>query len=209
MSTQAVASSAAAAASATSTASTSTSGSSVLSQNDFLKLLMTQLQNQDPLNPTDTNSFVQEMCQLTSTQAITQMGTDINNLVTSMQGGAMGQWASAIGDYMKVSSTSISQGDQVTLSPSGSYDSLTLTLKDSSGNETTKTYGSSDTPVYSDTNGSYTIVGATQTKNGVSSACSYNVYRLISAVQSGASGTSLVASDGTAYPTASVTQITK
>ena len=42
---------------------------------------------------------------------------------------------------MQVSSTSISEGDKVTLSPTGSYDSLSLTLKDSSGNETTKTFG--------------------------------------------------------------------
>ena len=205
MSTQGVTSSTA----ATSTASTAASGSNTLSQNDFLKLLMTQLQNQDPLNPTDTNTFVQEMCQLTSTQAITQMQTDFSNLVSSMQSSSMGQWASAIGDLMKVSSTSISQGDEVALNPTGSYDSLTLTLKDSSGNETTQTFSSGQTPVYSDTTGNYTIVGATQTTNGVSSACNYNVYRLISAVQSGTSGTSLIASDGTAYATSSVTQITK
>jgi flagellar basal-body rod modification protein FlgD len=168
---------------------------------------MTQLQNQDPLDPTDTNQFVDEMCQLTSTQAITGMQTDLDSLSASMQQGNMGQWASSIGDYMQVSSTSISEGDEVVLDPSGTYDSLTLTLKDSSGTETTQTFTSSQSPVYDDTSGNYTIVGAMATTNGVSSTCNYGVYRQITGVQSGTSGTSLVASDGTAYPTSSVLQI--
>ena len=124
-----------------------------------------------------------------------------------MQAGGMGQLASAIGDYMQVSGTTISMGDEVVMSPSGNYDSLTLALKDSSGKETTQTFSSGQSPVYDDTSGNYTIVGATQTTNGVASSCNYNVYRLITGVQSGSSGTSLVASDGTAYPTSSVTEI--
>ena len=196
-------------ASTSTTSSTAASGSNTLSQNDFLQLLMTQLQNQNPLSPTDTNQFVTEMCQLTSTQALTNMQTDFDNLSSAMQQGTMGQWASAIGDYMQVSSTTVSQGDEVVLNPSGSYDSLTLTLKDSSGTETTKTFSSTDSPVYSDTDGNYTIVGAMATTNGASSACNYSVYRQITGVQSGTSGASLVASDGTAYPTSTVTQIIK
>jgi len=189
--------------------STATPGSTSLNQNDFLQLLMTQLKNQDPMNPTDTNQFVTEMCQLTSTQAITSMQTSIQNLVNSMQNFGMGQWVSTIGDYMQVSGNSLAQGDQVVLSPSGSYDSLTLTLQDSSGNQTTQTFGSSDSPVYSDTTGNYTVVGAMQTTNGVSTTCNYSVYRVIAGVQAGSSGPSLVASDGTAYPAGNVTQITK
>jgi len=189
--------------------SSAATGSNTLSQNDFLQLLMTQLKNQDPLSPTDTNQFVDEMCQLTSVQALTNMQQDLDTLSTSMQQGNMGQWASSLGNYMEVSSTSISTGDEVVLNPSGTYDSLTLTLQDSSGNETTKTFSSSDSPVYNDTDGNYTIVGAMATTNGVSSACDYSVYRQITGVQPGTSGTSLVASDGTAYATSSVKQIVK
>ncbi len=194
-------------ASAATTSSTTTSGSNSLSQNDFLQLLMTQLQNQDPMNPTDTNQFVDEMCQLTSTEALTGMQKDMDNLTTAMQQGNMGQWTSSIGDYMHVSSTSVSEGDEVVLNPTGSWDSLTLTLKDSSGNETTQTFTSGQSPVYDDTNGNYTIVGAMATSKGTSTSCNYSVYRLITGVQSSTSGTSLVASDGTAYPTSSVTGI--
>ena len=164
MSTQAVGSTNTA---TNSTSASGTSGTNTLSQNNFLQLLMTQLKNQNPLDPTDTNQMVTEMSELTSVQAITGMATDIGNLTATMQAGAVGQWTSSIGDYMQVSTTSVSQGESVTLSPTGSYDSLTLTLKDSSGTTSAKTFSSSQTPVYNDITGSYTIVGATQTKNGV------------------------------------------
>jgi hypothetical protein len=103
----------------------------------------------------------------------------------------------------------ISQGDQVLLSPSGSYDSLTLTLQDPSGNQTTQTFTSGQSPVYNDTTGSYTVVGATQTTNGVSTNCNFSVYRLISGVQSSASGPALVTSDGSTVSTSNITQIIK
>ena len=75
---------------ATSSSSSSTSSSTTLSQNEFLQLLMTQLQNQDPLSPTDTNQFVDEMCQLTGVQALTNMQKDLDNVASSMQAAA---WA--------------------------------------------------------------------------------------------------------------------
>ncbi len=157
-----------------------TSGSNTLSQNDFLQLLMTQLQNQDPMNPADTNEMVTEMAQLTSVEALTNMETDINNLTSTMATGAVGQWSSSIGDYMEVSGSSVSQGESVTLSPTGSYDSLTLTLQNSSGATSAQTFSSTDTPVYNDIDGSYSILSATETKNGVSTSCPYTVNRSIS-----------------------------
>ncbi len=194
----------------TSSTTSSSSTSSALSQNDFLQILITQLKNQDPLSPTDTNEFVTEMCQLTSVQAITNMQTDLDNVASAMNSGAMGQLTSAIGDYMKVSGATISVGDEVVLSPSSStYDSLTLTLKNSSGTEVTKTFTSSDSGVFNDTDGTYSIVSATSVTNGVSSTCDYGVYRYISGVQSTTAGASLVASDGTTYLTSDVEQIIK
>lgn len=44
----------------TSTSSTSSSGSS-LSEGDFLKLLVEQLQNQNPLEPTSTDKILDQM----------------------------------------------------------------------------------------------------------------------------------------------------
>ena len=178
MSTQAVGSTNTA---TNSTSTSGTSGTNALSQNDFMQLLMTQLKNQNPLESyglkPDGYRDVRAHFDLRRSQAWPP--TSANSRAT-MQAGAVGQWTSSIGDYMQVNSTSVSQGESVTLSPTGSYDSLTLTLKDSSGTTSTKTFTSTQTPVYNDITGSYTIVGATQTKNGVSTSCNYAVNRAVS-----------------------------
>ena len=46
--------------------STSTSGTSSLGENDFLHLMMAQLQNQDPLSPSDPSQYMSELAQFTS-----------------------------------------------------------------------------------------------------------------------------------------------
>ena len=98
---------------------TSSTGSnlSTISNNEFLQILIAQLQNQDPLNPTDPSQFVTELAEMTQVQSLQSMQTSLSNLATSFGSGSMSQWASAVGDYMQVNDTSISQGDEVVLSP--------------------------------------------------------------------------------------------
>lgn len=43
----------------------------------FLRLLVTQLKNQDPLNPSDGVEFVTQLAQFTALEQSTQMSTDI------------------------------------------------------------------------------------------------------------------------------------
>jgi flagellar basal-body rod modification protein FlgD len=58
----------------------STSDSSGLNQLDnsqtFLQLLVAQLENQDPTNPTDPTSFMTEIAQLTSVQSQTSLSAE-------------------------------------------------------------------------------------------------------------------------------------
>src|SRR3546814_3631765 len=44
-----------------------------LDQGDFLKLLTTQLKNQDPLKPVENEAFVAQMAQFSSLSGITEM----------------------------------------------------------------------------------------------------------------------------------------
>ncbi len=45
----------------------------MLGQNDFLKLMVAQLQAQDPLNPGNTNEFVSELAQFTQVEQTTNL----------------------------------------------------------------------------------------------------------------------------------------
>jgi flagellar basal-body rod modification protein FlgD len=76
--------------SGTGTASTTTPppnpGDPLASESTFLTLLVSQLQNQDPLNPTDSNTFVS---QLTSYSQLEQL-IDINKNTTAATGATTG-----------------------------------------------------------------------------------------------------------------------
>lgn len=55
---------------------------SQLGRDEFLKILITQLQNQDPLNPMDDREFVTQLAQFSTLEQIQSMSADI----TSMKG---------------------------------------------------------------------------------------------------------------------------
>jgi flagellar basal-body rod modification protein FlgD len=63
----------AAAASAGSAATTPENPNSILGQNDFLKLMVAQLQAQNPLEPGNSNEFVNELAQLTQVEQTTNL----------------------------------------------------------------------------------------------------------------------------------------
>jgi flagellar basal-body rod modification protein FlgD len=59
------------------TSTTSTNKSSSLGKDDFLKLLVTQLQTQDPMNPMDDTQFISQMAQFTSLEQMKNMNTSV------------------------------------------------------------------------------------------------------------------------------------
>lgn len=55
-------------------ASSATTGTGqTLGENDFLQLLMTQLQNQDPMSPMDNTQFIAQMAQFSSLEQMTNL----------------------------------------------------------------------------------------------------------------------------------------
>jgi flagellar basal-body rod modification protein FlgD len=60
-------------------------GSSTLGKEEFLKILVTQLKNQDPMSPLDDKDFIGQMAQLSSLEATTNMGSQVQDLVNSQQ----------------------------------------------------------------------------------------------------------------------------
>ena len=53
--------------------------------NSFLTLLTTQLQNQDPLDPLDTNQFTQQLVEFASVQQQVDMNTNMQTLISLQQ----------------------------------------------------------------------------------------------------------------------------
>ena len=107
--TTATTSAATAAASTSSTAasaSTSTSALSKLSGNvsDFLGLLMTQLKNQDPTSPMDTNAFTSQLVQFSSVEQQINTNSSLTKLIEATQGGAVLQAAGMVGKTVQATS---------------------------------------------------------------------------------------------------------
>lgn len=58
---------------------------SALGKDDFLKLLTEQLKNQDPMNPTDDQSFIGTMAQFSALEQTTNMAGALDRLGVSQQ----------------------------------------------------------------------------------------------------------------------------
>jgi flagellar basal-body rod modification protein FlgD len=55
-----------------------------LGQSDFLKLMTTQLQNQDPFAPMENAEFIAQMAQFSTVTGITEMGTTLSGIADQL-----------------------------------------------------------------------------------------------------------------------------
>ncbi len=106
------ASQATAAASATTTTGTSTGSPNALTSlsnnfNSFLQLLLTQLKNQDPTTPMDTNQFTSELVQFSSVEQQISTNGSLTQLIQLTQGSEVIQSASTVGKQATVTSDHI------------------------------------------------------------------------------------------------------
>lgn len=56
-----------------------------LGQEDFLKLMTTQLQNQDPFAPMDNGDFIAQMAQFSTVTGITEINNNLTNLGSKLE----------------------------------------------------------------------------------------------------------------------------
>jgi flagellar basal-body rod modification protein FlgD len=84
--------------------------------NDFLSLLTTQLQNQDPTSPMDTNQFTQELVQFTGVQQSVATNANLSQLISLTQGSEVLQSTQVVGKTVTATSPQIAlQGGTGTL----------------------------------------------------------------------------------------------
>ncbi|MFB5266573.1 flagellar hook capping FlgD N-terminal domain-containing protein [Paenibacillus enshidis] len=64
--------------------SDSTGSASSLGKDEFLKLLITQLQNQDPMQPMEDKEFIAQMAQFTSVEQLMNISTQLTAMTESL-----------------------------------------------------------------------------------------------------------------------------
>jgi len=129
----------------TGTAATNTNDpNSVASQQDtFLKLLVTQMQNQDPLNPMDNSQMTSQIAQLNTVQGINKLNSTVAALQTQLQASQNLQSTSFIGRTVLApgSNLSLTNGSaQMGVDLTSASDSTMVQIKDVGGN-VVRTFG--------------------------------------------------------------------
>jgi len=90
---------------------TATTQSSIIGQEDFLKILLTQLNYQDPLKPLDNQEFLAQMAQFSSLEQTRQLNDKIDTLL-SIQ--STGQSIGLLGKTVDVTTSTGSTTGEVT-----------------------------------------------------------------------------------------------
>jgi flagellar basal-body rod modification protein FlgD len=142
----------------TSTASTSSSGANqTLDETDFLQLLTAQLQNQDPLNPTDSSDFASQLAQFASVEQLTNINSELTNMATSQTSLQNTMVSDLIGKTVTMS------GNETTLNGQAN---MSYTLPSNASNVTVSIYDSTGTLVKSATIGPETAGNNSYTWDG-------------------------------------------
>jgi flagellar basal-body rod modification protein FlgD len=202
--------------SAAATAATSSSGTSAqtgtsslasLSSNfnDFLQMLMTQLQNQDPTNPMDTNEFTQELVEFSGVEQQINTNTSLTQLIQLTQAGEVMQASAMTGKQVTVSSNQVPlQNGQGTIQFSTpSAEPVDIAISDTNGNKLSDNMMMSvkgtNTWIWNGTNssgatmpdGTYQVVVTAENSDGTTSTLSTSVIGTATGVQSQSSGMQL------------------
>ncbi|WP_025916170.1 flagellar hook assembly protein FlgD [Herminiimonas sp. CN] len=116
----------------------SASTTSVDSEQRFLKLLVTQLNNQDPLNPLDNAQLTSQLAQMSTVSGIEKLNAALQSLVAQSGSSQTLQAASLIGRTVLVPGSQVAlAGGAATpfgIDLQGGADSVKATIVDAAGN---------------------------------------------------------------------------
>lgn len=109
-----------------------------LDRDAFLKLLTTQMQAQDPLNPMDNTEFVAQLSQFTSLERLESISQSMNTLAMSTSSNTSAQMVSFIGKQVTIARPDITLGEGGTHTPTeielaADASEVTVSIKDADG----------------------------------------------------------------------------
>jgi flagellar basal-body rod modification protein FlgD len=84
-----------------------------MNKDDFMQLFVTQLQNQDPLNPQDSSQFIAQLAQLTQVEQSYNTNTNLQSLLSAVNG------ASNISAVSYIGKEVLAKGGDINLTPNG------------------------------------------------------------------------------------------
>jgi flagellar basal-body rod modification protein FlgD len=105
-------------------------------QDRFLKLLTTQLKNQDPLNPMDNAQMTSQLAQISTVDGIEKLNATLNKLVSSSVDSEALQAAALVGHNVMVNGSGLeltSAGAAGGVELASAADKVDVTIKDANG----------------------------------------------------------------------------
>ncbi len=122
--------------STSSTADSTTSAADDL-QDQFLTLLTTQLQNQDPTDPMDNSEMVTQLAQISTISSIENVTSTLEGISSQISAAETLQASALVGNGVLIDGNTLQVGDGVStafgVTLDSAADDVTVTIKDSTG----------------------------------------------------------------------------
>ncbi|MFN3971523.1 MAG: flagellar hook capping FlgD N-terminal domain-containing protein [Gemmobacter sp.] len=186
----------------------------------FLKMLTTQMQNQDPLNPLDSADFAVQLATFSGVEQQMRTNQTLEAVLARLDMQGMAQMAGWVGNEARSAAPVAFDGAPVTIYPAEagpSVDRRVLSVRDAQGNLVAR----EDVPARAATHlwqgqaitggplppGRYSLTVESYSGEGLVSSASPETYAVIEEVRSTAQGTRLVLAGGAEIATDAVTAL--
>jgi flagellar basal-body rod modification protein FlgD len=119
------------------TDTTTSSTSQTLGKDDFMKLMLAQLQNQDPMNPMDDTQMVAQTAQFSSLEQLQNINGTLTSMAAQTGNGGVASASSLLGKTVTVTGASLvldgSNPGTMAFGLSGSAVAVAIRVQDASG----------------------------------------------------------------------------